>query len=202
MTDGYFKYYKSKLLISLLVFLGILIYLAKEHWGISVSIIAIISTLLFIIDKWLWKTKIFSKMFWIDDFSGTYEGQLEFEFKDSHCKTQKGILTHKKVIHQTGSRIKIYSFSINEDGTQSSVSENIDISVKKLDGKQFQFIYSYLNNGNSSLTPHFGTEIIKFIVKGDEKYLSGRYFTERLPYQTKGKFIDLRWVSNSQTHEF
>ena len=202
MDNGYFKYYKEKLLISLLVSLGILIFLAKDYWKLSVSIIALISSLLFIIDKWLWKMKVFKHLFWVDDFSGTYKGSIEYELADSNGIIQKGKLKQKKVIHQTGSRIKIWTFTIKDDGSKSSESESIAISVKKLDGKQYQLIYSYENKGNSELAPHYGTEIIKFIRKKDNKYLSGKYFTERLPYQTKGTFTDMKWISNSQTHEF
>ncbi len=201
MINGFFKYYKSQVVISLLVFLGVTLYLAKNHWGLSISIIAVITSILIAIDKWLWKTKMFSWMFWIDNFSGRYEGEFEYTFRNSSCEIQKGILKQVKIIHQTGSQIKIYSFTKKEDGSPSSSSKNIGISVEKLEGKQYRLIYSYLNDGNSDLTPHYGTEIIKFIVRGNKKYLHGKYFTERLPYQTRGE-IKLRWASNSDEHEF
>lgn len=79
MNNGYFKYYKSSVLVSLLVILGISLFLAKDYWGLSFSIISVITSLLFFIDKWLWKTRLFSWMFWIEDFSGRYEGHLEYE---------------------------------------------------------------------------------------------------------------------------
>ena len=114
-------------------------------------------------------------MFWIDNFSGRYEGEFEYTFRDSNCEIQKGMLKQIKIIHQTGSQIKYYFFTKKEDGSPSS-SKNIGISVEKLEGKQYRLIYSYLNDGNSNLTPHYGTEIIKFIVKGSREVSPWKIF--------------------------
>ena len=43
---------------------------------------------------------------------------------------------------------------------------------------------------------------IKFIKKDEGKFLEGKYFTERIPFSTKGRFIELQWVSNKEEHEF
>ena len=77
--------------------------------------------------------------------------------------------------------------------------------VEKLkDGVHFELIYNYLNDGNAELnfSPHYGTEIIKFIKKGDDTLISGRYFTERLPHQTRGKFLEMKRVSDDLKHDF
>lgn len=203
MNKGIFNYYKPSVLVALIALLAIAVFIAKVFWSISISVISIISILLWVIDKWLWRTKMFSWMFWIEDFSGRYEGQLEFEYRDEKCIVHKGKLKHVKIIHQSGSKINIYSFTMKEDGEPSSLSVNKGMYVMKLEQtKHYQFLYSYLNDGDMSLSTHYGTEIIKYIKKGSEKYLSGRYFTERVPYSTKGKFIDLKWVNNNQNHEF
>ena len=203
MNNGYFKYYKSSVLITLITFFGVVLFFAKDYWGWSFSIVSFISALLFIIDKWLWNKKMFSWMFWVENFSGRYEGELEYEYRDENCKIQKGRLKHVKIIHQSGSKISIFSFTIKNNGIQSSLSENKGIYVEQMNGgKHYQFIYAYLNNGNFEVGPHFGTEIIKFIRKGQDKFLSGRYFTERLPFSTKGNYIELKWVSNNEEHEF
>lgn len=71
------------------------------------------------------------------------------------------------------------------------------------DENHFQLTYHYLNNGNSKLGfhPHFGTDVLKFIRNGNQKWLSGHYYTDRNP-QTRGEYIDLKWVSNNLCHEF
>lgn len=203
MNNGFFKYYKSGVLITLIAFLAITIFLAKDYWRISISIISVISAFLIIIDKYLWKTKLFSWMFWVENFSGRYEGELEYEYRDENCVLQKDLLKHVKIIHQSGSKISIFSFTIKKDGSPSSLSENKGMYVERMNGdKHYQFIYTYLNDGNTELTTHYGTEIIKFIRKGKIKALTGRYFTERLPFTTKGVFINLNWVGDNQEHIF
>lgn len=200
---GYFTYYKTSFLISLIAFLAIAIFIAKVNLGISFSIVTAISVFLLIIDKWLWKKKPFTWLFWIEDFSGTYEGILEYEYRDNGCKLKKGKLKHVKIIRQSGSKISISSFSLKNDGEGSSLSENDSVFVKKTnDDKHFQIIYTYHNEGNKKLTPHDGTEIIKFIKRGENKYLSGKYYTDRIPYSTKGTFTELKWVSKKQDHLF
>jgi hypothetical protein len=77
--------------------------------------------------------------------------------------------------------------------------------VDKPEDGHYMLIYNYLNNGDGSqgFSPHYGTEVIKFIKKENgDQYLSGKYYTERLPYQTKGQFIDLKKVSDNLIHEF
>jgi len=205
MEYGYFKYYKPGTLVALLVILAILLFLAKDYWGISFSIISIISGLLIVIDKWLWKFRPFLWLFWIDDFSGRYEGFLEYEYRDENCQIKTGNLKHSKVIHQTGSKITIFSFTIKPDGTDSSLSESQGLYVEKTNGdNHFNLIYSYLNQGSQEqgFSPHYGTEIIKVIGTKENRKLSGRYFTERLPLSTKGKFTDLKWVDRNEQHDF
>lgn len=202
MNIGIFKYYKPGVLISLIALLSISIFFAKSHLGVTIPIIGSITSLIVLIDRYLWKKRLFSWMFWIEDFSGTYKGQLNYEFRDDQCVLQKGGLDHVKTIHQTGSKIRIYSFFIKDDGSKSSTSEDTGLYVEKIEGSQYKLIYSYRNDGSTDLSPHYGTEIVKFIKDGNKKILSGRYFTERLPYQTKGTFENLIWESNKENHSF
>lgn len=205
MHNGYLQYYKPKVLIGLVVVLAALIVLAKHHWQLSVSLIGVITLILFVIDQWLWNWRLFSLMFWTDDFSGRYEGFLEYEYRDENCELKTGKLKHVKIIHQTGSKITVFSFTIKTDGNPSSVSESKGMHVELLNGeKHHQLVYSYLNGGNHEhqFALHYGTDIIKFITKGNNKRITGRYFTERLPFSTKGKYVDLNWVSNYQEHDF
>jgi len=205
MGNGFLKYYKPKVLLGLVIYLVIAIVWAKENLGLSLSATASIGFILVLIEKYLWKIRPFSWMFWIENFSGRYEGELEYHYKDENCSIITGKLKHVKIISQTGSNICVHSFTIKADGIKSSLSESKGMYVEKTaDGKHFQLMYNYLNEGNPklNLTTHYGTEIIKFIKNGNSKKLSGRYFTERLPFQTRGEFIELKWVSNNLEHEF
>jgi len=85
-------------------------------------------------------------MFWIPDFSGRYEGELEYEYRNDKCVINKGKLKHIKIIQQTGGSINIYSFTLTSEGKQSSLSESKGVYVEKMkDEKHFQLIYTYLN---------------------------------------------------------
>jgi hypothetical protein len=63
--------------VIIIVLLAIFLYIAKNHWGLSISILSTISALLFVIDRWLWKYRPFIYLLWVKDFSGRYEGELE-----------------------------------------------------------------------------------------------------------------------------
>ncbi|MDQ3801961.1 MAG: hypothetical protein M3384_21260 [Acidobacteriota bacterium] len=204
MNNSYFKYYQPTFLLTLLVGLAIVLYLGFLHWGISVSIITVISFLLLLIDKFLWKYKPFSYLFWVKDFSGRYEGYLEYEFRDENCEIRRGRLKHVKIIHQTASIIKISSFTFDTENHPSSASESIEVAVAKGEHDVFTLIYTYRNDGNPKLgfAPHYGTEVIKVIEKNEKKCLSGDYYTNRTPIQTRGKFIDLEFTSNNLEHPF
>jgi len=205
MKPDYLKYYKSKVLIFLISILFLIVLLSKNHWGLSISIMGTISILLIIITDYLWKYKPFIWLFNIDNFSGHYEGIIKYHYKDKSGKLITNELKHVKIINQTGSRITIFSFTFKPDGTKSSLSVNKGMYVEKTeDGKHYRLIYNYLNQGSSKqeFPPHYGTDILKFLNNKDGKILSGRYFTEREPYQTKGEYIKLKWISNNSNHEF
>lgn len=205
MTNEILKYYKPNALVGLIAISAIGIFVGMHHWGFSVSILGVISIMLFLLDEYLWKFRPFSWLYWTEDFSGRYEGFLEYEYRDADCNVTKGKLKHVKIISQTGSKICIFSFTIQSDGKASSKSENKGMFVEKLqDGVHYQLLYNYLNDGNIDLkfSPHYGTEIIKFIKDGNDKLISGRYFTERLPHQTRGNFIEMKRVSGDLKHDF
>jgi len=205
MIQDYFKYYNSKTLPPLLLGLCALLWLAKDHWHLSISILGILSALLIVISTYLWKFPPFKYLFWVDDFSGRYEGMLQYQFKDDEGNQKSGMLKHVKLVNQNGHRITIHSFTIKEDGSKSSLSVNKGMHVEKTpDEKHFSLIYNYLNDGNTEqgFPPHYGTEVVKFIKNKNEKKLSGGYYTNREPFQTKGEYKELKWVSNDLSHEF
>lgn len=205
MSLDYFKYYKSKFLIILIVYTTTLVFWLNNHWGFALSATAIVGALVWLIDKYLWKHKPFMLLLNVDNFSGRYEGILKFDFIDKDGIHQTGEMKHIKLVHQTGSAITIHSFTIGRDGAKSSLSINKGIFIEKTpDGLHFQLVYSYLNNGsntNRNLSAHYGTDVLKFIKKGPNKELSGNYYTNREP-QTKGSYLELKWINSDLSHEF
>lgn len=205
MGQDYFKYYNSKTLPFLVVGLFVLLWLARDYWVLSFSIFSVLSVLLIFISTYLWKYPPFKYLFWVDNFSGRYEGILQYQYKDTDGNSITGQLRHVKVVNQNGHRITVHSFTIKENGTKSSLSVNKGMQIEKTqDEEHFQLIYNYTNEGSidQGFPPHYGTEVVKFIKKGNEKLLSGGYYTNREPFQTKGDYIELKWVSNDLSHEF
>lgn len=204
MQNNFLNYYKPRLVIILIAFLGIVLYLAKSHLSLSIAISAFIVTFLILLSKYLWNRKPFKWLFWVEDFSGRYEGILRYSYVDEDGVKQSGERKHVKIINQNGSRISVASFTFQENGEKSSPSSNKGMFVEQTqDENHYNLIYPYLNEGNPGLNfpPHYGTDVIKFIKKGDGKVLSGRYYTDRDP-QTRGEYINLRWVSNNLNHDF
>jgi hypothetical protein len=200
-----FQYYHTSVLIAIIFFSGSGLAYFKENIGYQFSIISAIGILLNIINKFLWKYPLFIKLFWIKDFSGRYEGELEYEYRDENCEVLKGKLKHIKIISQTGGKITVYSITISDENVKSSVSQSLGVHVELTqDDIHYNLIYSYRNEGNNELKfpPHYGTDIIKFIKRGNDKFLEGKYFTERLPFQSKGHYLNLKWVSDNLEHDF
>lgn len=204
MKNNFLNYFKSEILVSAIVALVIALYLAKNHWELSIAISGTITTLLFLISKYLWNIKPFKWMFWVDDFSGRYEGILRYSYVDENGIQQSGELKHVKIINQNGNRISISSFTLKETGERSSPSYSKGIFVEPTeDEHHYRIIYHYLNEGNQQLgfPPHFGSDVLKFIKNGTSKKLTGGYYTARNP-QTRGEYHNLTWVSNELNHEF
>jgi len=173
----------------------------NNHWGISISIIGIVSGIFALINKWLWNIKPFFWMYSVPDFSGRYQGTLIYMFRNEKNEIVSDSMEHIKVITQNGSDIIISSWTKETYGTISSKSTSIEASIVKEKDGTFSLIYNYLNEGNfePGFCPHYGTEILKLLENGSGKRLVGRYYTERLPYQTKGK-IDLNFVNKDLSH--
>ncbi len=205
MNNNYLKYYKPSLLITIIIILGVAVVAAKDYWGLSISVISIVTLLLVFITNYLWKYKPFIFLFEINDFSGRYEGILTSFRITEEGNPETKELRHVKIINQSGSRITVSSFTIREDGTKSTVSVNKGMYVEKTeDERHYRLIYSYENAGciERGFPPHYGTDEIKFVKKDTgEKVLFGQYYTNRNP-QTKGVYNNLKWVSNDLNHEF
>ena len=61
MQNNFFNYYKQRLVILLIAFLGIVLYLAKLHFGLSIAVSAIITAFFVLISRYLWN--MFSNVF-------------------------------------------------------------------------------------------------------------------------------------------
>tara|TARA_R110002050_G_scaffold158381_5_gene287689 strand:- start:12116 stop:12745 length:630 start_codon:yes stop_codon:yes gene_type:complete len=209
MKTDFLKYYHPSVVVVLSIAVaGALVFL-KEHFAVSLSILGITTLTLTSIASFTWKRewlkKVFILLFWVDDFSGRYEGYLDYQYRDDNGELHKGRLKHVKIINQSGSRITVFSFNIKDDGTKSSVSVSKGLDVSKTeDGHHFRITYFYQNDGCSErgFPPHNGTEVIKFIKRKNNKQLTGGYYTDRQPFQTKGEIKDLKWVSNELNHDF
>lgn len=204
MKNDYLNYFKPNVLIALIVFTTTGLLAIKIHWGIPLAMVAINMALLKIISTKLWSKKWINWMFWVDDVSGRYEGIIKYQYI-MDGKTTSGTKKHVKIIAQNGFRLKVTSFTMEEDGYQSSPSSNIAMHIQKTqDDKHFELIYNYLNSGNTSIgfQPHYGTDYLKIITdQNGEQKLSGNYFTDRDP-QTRGVYINMKKVSNDLFHEF
>ena len=200
------RYLKPSAFIFICVLLGVALIAANKfinsHWGVSVSVFAVIGGLFGIINSSLWNVRPFSFMYSVPDFSGRYEGTLLYEFRNEKCETVTDTLEHIKLIVQNGSDIVINSWTKKKDGTMSSKSTSIEASIVKEKDGTFSLLYNYLNEGNFELgfCPHYGTEYMKLIENGNGKHLVGKYYTERMPFQTKGK-LDLKFTSKQLYHE-
>lgn len=190
MRNDYFRYYHPKLLIPLLVFLGVIFYLGNSyfdsHWGVSLSITAVITSLLILIDKYLWKYKPFCYLFWSINLQGRYEGVIEY------CDPITGSVVEKMTtieISQTGSSIKIQSFFGEGNNGEKSMSRSLDTSLIRDDHNEYSIVFTYLNGGNITMNfpPHYGTNIFRVLNSKDKVTgLRGEYYTNRCPIQTKG----------------
>ncbi len=200
------RYLKPSAFIVMCAVLALALFAANKyvlaHWGISFSVFAIIGGLFGFVNNYLWNVKPFSWMYSVPDFSGRYEGTLLYEFRNEKCEVVSDTLQHIKVIVQNGSDVVINSWTKKKDGTMSSKSTSIEASIVKEKDGTFSIIFNYLNEGNFELgfAPHYGTEILRLVENREGKHLVGKYYTERLPFQTKGK-IDLRFKNNVLYHE-
>lgn len=190
MRNDYFRYYKPRILLPLLVFLGVVFHLGNHylssHWGVSGSIVGITTVLLALIDKWLWKYPPFSYLFWSTDLSGVYHGEILYTNPATGNEESK----HVEIsIDQTGSSIQLRA-AVGSPGLEdTSNSKSIQTELVKDDFGNYELIYNYQNNGNSRLKHggYYGTNILAVHGTGSEdRVLEGVYYTNREPIQTKG----------------
>lgn len=200
------RYVRATGFITICIILALLLYFSNKyisnHWGISFSVFAVTTGLFGFVNSYLWNIRPFSWLYSVPDFSGRYEGTLNYEFKNEKSEKVSGELEHIKIVAQNGSDIIVNSWTKKTDGSMSSKSTSIEASIVKEKDGTFSLLYNYLNEGNFELdfSPHYGTEVLKLVRDGENMVLVGKYYTERMPFQTKGK-IQLKYKSNKLTHE-
>jgi hypothetical protein len=204
-----FKYYKPTQLISFIILLGALIGFLSQYSPtlnnipdfISIpSSSALIGFLIFSIDKWFWKFKIFGWLVDVPNISGKYEGYIRYK---NPINGYEGELECIINIRQTSSNVVVSSFFKNLDGTNSTQSKSKIANIIKDEDNIYQLIFTYDNSGtpgSEKFPPHYGTNVLKLIVKNNEKILSGYYYTNRNP-QTKGEMY-IKHKENNIYDEF
>lgn len=200
------RYFKAGSIIPIIIILGLLLFATNKylssHWGVSFSVFAVAAGVISIINSHLWKYRPFIWLYDVPNFSGRYEGTSKFEYRDNTGNIFTGEMEHIKVIKQNGSSISISSWAKTYDGSISTKSASINANIYLGSDGIHYLTHTYLNNGNSEkgFAPYFGTENLQLIENETGKYLIGNYYTERIPYQTKGK-INLNFTSNKLYHE-
>lgn len=206
MDNFNLRYFKPSSFILLCAILTLGLFFAnnyiKNHWGVSASVFGILTLIFTLINRYLWNKKPFIWLYYISDFSGKYEGFITYEYKNENCEKITGQLEHTKEIIQNGSDVIINSLTKDKDSKISSRSTSLEASIVKMKDGSFSIIYNYRNEGNSELgfSPYYGTEVLRVLETENKKHLVGSYYTERLPYQTKGK-IDLEFINNKTNNK-
>lgn len=210
MKTNLFTYYKQWAVLFIIATSLMAITWAQQfNWKFPVISIGLIGVLLNLIDEKLWKYPPFSFLFVIDDFSGTYKGKQHCFFipdEDKHlpCKTKEIFMDVTMIIVQTGSKITVTAFYKNSNGVEKSSDSHSQICVitQTEDKQHYQILYQYNNNGNGSkkLDKHSGTSLIKVIKENNEFVLTGDYYTNRLPFPTRGDFLNLKRISKNTSH--
>jgi len=191
-----FQYYKPTSIVLTIIVLTIFIYLINNYlstsFGYTVATSSIIIIIIGFIDKKLWNKPICKLLYNTEDFSGNYKGILKYQFRDANNILKEGELEHIKTIRQNSSNITINSQTFKTNGDLSSPSEtNYAFIVEQKNGT-FAIYHNYENKGGENdlnLNPHSGTEVLEIEIdeENNKQYLVGKYYTDRKPYQTRGR---------------
>lgn len=204
------KYYDTKSLITIIVFLGLGIgllasWLKLQGYFISFSTVGVISGFLLFIDKYWWKLEIkgyrlFKFLIPIPNLNGRYEGVIRFVHPYENIEMEKQCVIE---IVQTGSKIKINSYLKKNDDTERTISKSLVESLIKNDDEFYDIVFTYQNDGlinDGRFRPHYGTNILKVIETNNSLTLKGKYYTDRHP-QTKGE-LDVKFISKKLKRDF
>jgi len=199
------RYYNTNVLIGLIVFLGFSIgwisnLLISHGHFIGFSTVSAISTILIIIDQYLWKYSFLKPLVWTPNLNGRYEGKIAFFHPADLQQTEKKCVLE---ITQTASKIKISSYFEKKDKSERTISKSKVETIIKNDDNTFSVVLTYENKGivgNRHFPPHYGTNILDIIINDEGKFIKGEYYTSREP-QTKG-IITAKFTSNKLKYNF
>ncbi|MBN2867683.1 MAG: hypothetical protein JXK08_03330 [Flavobacteriaceae bacterium] len=195
MGNDYFRNYKPNLLIIFIIFLSIGIGAFTDYVLPKIntffespylqfpSATILIGYVFYLIDKVLWKYKLFSWLFYTPNISGRYIGHIEYlDYKNGKTNRTNCALE----IEQSASKIKIETYFKNKKLKETSKSKSLVSSFVVDEFDNVSIVLTYHNSGNPVLNipMHDGTNILEYNKK--ERSLNGIYYTNKEP-QTKGK---------------
>lgn len=203
-TNYFINYHSWALMLLIAIYMATTFFLQPYNFVYTILVFIGFVALIKLIDLYWWKYKAFSWLLKIENFSGTYQGKQNCFVisKRENYKKKPTPIDVKIIIKQTASTVHVHAFYEN-DGKKSSSSFNESCIVTKTkDNTHFQLMYHYKNIGSELLDQHNGTCITKITEKEGEYFLSGDYYTNRQPYQTRGHFRNLKRKTTDITHPF
>jgi hypothetical protein len=195
------KYMKLGAVVSTLLLIGVLAHAVADFinfkYGIAVSFIAVGTAVFAALNLALWHCPIIRYMYEFPDMRGTYEGSLQFSYRDENNVSQSGTMRVMREVDQSGYGVFFRTTFYKEDGTISSVSTTHEVEILVEDKNTVQLTFTYKNEGDptQNFAPHHGTEVLRYNKKAGT--IIGHYYTNRIPFQTKGT-IELRKTINTK----
>lgn len=206
----YFTYYKTSTMFWLIGIVLIGTFLLLENGIHLIIMLLIVLVFIELTDNELWKYRPFLWMFETKDFSGTYTGTIEYlyfkEFQESFYK-QKIFKEYKRhseltlIIYQTGSKINISFFYKDTVGNKTKVESTKVVMSKTDDGQHFILTCYHGSLGILEEGGHHETIVLKFLKSGDDCFIEGGFYDNR-KLQGRGRFVDLKKVSQHTLHPF
>ena len=186
-----FRNYRATLLISLIGILWslsswVLSYLWNYGFLQGTAPTAIVLSLLYIYDQYLWKYPVFSLLVKIPNLNGKYNGTVSYHYEgkeqSKNCSLE---------IQQTASHIKVTStFEKQGKSENRTTSESKEALFSQDEFDNHNLLFYYSNKGSckagDTLDQHDGFNRLEVKEAKNKIILDGYYFTNRNP-QTKGK---------------
>jgi hypothetical protein len=162
------------------------------------SPVFILSIILFVINEYGWKCKLFKWLVDLPNLNGRYKGELISSFKD-----EKGNFVTKDCvieIKQNASSISVFSYYADKGiAKQTSMARSVSEQIVKEPNGNYVLHYIFTNEPDSMLemlNKHNGTA--KFTYFEDKKMIQGEYYNHRL---NKGT-MTLTFVQDKLLHRY
>ncbi len=216
MEKDYFRYYKPKGLITIIIILSFIYgyfldFLASNINNMSImekpyvffpSASSLIILTLIFIDRYGLKIPVIKQLFWIKDISGRYKGTINYKHFNTGIEETKYCYLE---IEQSVSKISIktyFDFKYQKKSEKTSSKSLVTSIINDDEFDNQKIIFTYLNKGNSlqGIPPSYGTNILSIIERENELFLEGNYYTDKEP-QTKGE-MKVKLISKKLKKEF